>query len=131
MDHIPAGSRQPQKAPSAWFTGEVTTTGLFETTDPARLRGTLVTFAPGARTHWHTHPLGQALHITAGRGRAQVSGGPVIRLATGDTVWFPPGELHWHGADPDAPMTHLALHEALDGVTVTWDVPVTDADYLG
>lgn len=131
MEHVPAGSRETKRGPATWFTGQVETAALFEAEAPARLRGAMVTFAPGARTHWHTHPLGQGLYITAGRGRAQIAGGPVIPLSAGDTVWFPPDELHWHGADPDSAMTHLAMHEALDGVTVVWGEPVSDAEYLG
>jgi quercetin dioxygenase-like cupin family protein len=90
----------------------------------------MVTFAPGARTHWHTHPMGQTLIITAGTGRAQTEGGPVVVLHPGDTIWFPPGERHWHGAAPDAGMTHIAVQAALDGRTVDWEDPVADGDYL-
>ena len=86
-------------------------------------------FTPGARTHWHTHPLGQTLYVTAGCGRVQSLGGPIREIRAGDTVWIPPGEKHWHGAGPDTAMTHIALHEALDGSAVEWMEPVTDSEY--
>lgn len=131
MDHHPAGSRAATQGPAAWFTGEVTVTPVIEAPAPARLRAALVSFAPGARTHWHTHPLGQAIHVLSGRGLAQREGGPLIGLEPGDSVWFAPGERHWHGAAPDAAMTHLAMQEAEGGLSVTWQEPVTDADYAG
>lgn len=106
-------------------------TPVIEAPAPARLRAALVSFAPGARTHWHTHPLGQAIHVLSGRGLAQREGGPLIGLEPGDSVWFAPGERHWHGAAPDAAMTHLAMQEAEGGLSVTWQDPVTDADYAG
>ena len=90
-----------------------------------------MTFEPGARTAWHTHPLGQTIIVTSGLGRAQRVGGPVEQIRPGDVVWFEPGEKHWHGASPDVAMTHIAIQEALDGVAVDWLEKVEDADYLG
>jgi quercetin dioxygenase-like cupin family protein len=97
---------------------------------PARAAGNLVTFEAGARTAWHTHPLGQTLIVTAGSGRAQRRGGPIEEIHPGDVVWFPPGEKHWHGASPTSAMTHLAIQEHLDGKAVDWMAPVTDLEYL-
>ena len=131
MIHHPKDSRPDTKGPADWFTGDVTVTPIVDAPDPARVRAATVTFAPGARTAWHTHPLGQTIHILSGFGRAQQDGGPIIPLAPGDTVWFAPGERHWHGAAPDAAMSHIAIQEALDGRAVDWDTPVSDADYLG
>jgi quercetin dioxygenase-like cupin family protein len=131
MEHYPAGTRPERTGPTEWFTGEVTLTPVMEAPAPARLRAVLVAFAPGARTHWHSHPLGQAIHVVAGRGRAQREGGPLVCIGPGDTVWFAPGEQHWHGADPDVAMTHLAMQEADGGVTVTWGQAVLDRDYRG
>jgi quercetin dioxygenase-like cupin family protein len=131
MDYFPNGSRPNRKASADWFTGVVWQEPIVETPEPARLRSASVRFEPGARTNWHTHPLGQTLFVTAGFGRAQVWGGPIIELRPGDTVWIPPGEKHWHGAAPDTAMTHVAMHEALDGVHIEWLEPVADADYLG
>lgn len=125
----PAGSRPSGTGPADYFTGTVRMDPLITAPDPARLRGATVTFEPGARTAWHTHPLGQTLIVTAGLGRAQREGGPVEILRPGDTVWFEPGEKHWHGAAPDCAMTHIALQEALDGSAVTWMEHVTDAQY--
>jgi quercetin dioxygenase-like cupin family protein len=102
---------------------------LFQSPAPARAAGVRVVFAPGARTAWHTHPLGQMLIVTAGRGRAQRWGGPVEELHPGDVAWFPPGEKHWHGAAPDAAMTHIAIQEQLDGKTADWLELVSDAQY--
>ncbi|WP_299563791.1 cupin domain-containing protein [uncultured Sulfitobacter sp.] len=124
-----AGSRPSGTGPAEYFTGTVRMDPLITAPDPARLRGATVTFEPGARTAWHTHPLGQTLIVTAGLGRAQREGGPVEILRPGDTVWFEPGEKHWHGAAPDCAMTHIALQEALDGSAVTWMEHVTDAQY--
>jgi quercetin dioxygenase-like cupin family protein len=131
MEHHAAGERPGRKGPAEWFTGEVTMVPVMDAPAPARLRAAMVTFAPGARTHWHTHPLGQAIHVVAGRGRAQREGGPVVLIGPGDTVWFAPGERHWHGADVDTAMTHLAMQEAEDGVSVVWEEAVGEADYLG
>lgn len=114
-----------------WFTGEVRFSSTFAAEPPGRASGAAVTFAPGARTNWHTHPLGQTLIVTAGTGRVQRDGGPVEEVEPGDVVWFPAGERHWHGAAPDCEMTHVAITESLDGETVVWLEPVSDADYAG
>ncbi len=127
----PSGSRPSGAGPADYFTGTVRMDPLITAPDPARLRGVTVTFEPGARTAWHTHPLGQTLIVTAGLGRAQKEGGPIEILRPGDTVWFEPGEKHWHGGAPDCAMTHIALQEAQDGDAVTWMEHVSDADYLG
>jgi len=131
MDHFPAGSRLSTMGPAHWFTGKVTMSPVIEAPAPARVRAALVTFAPAARTHWHTHPLGQTIHILSGQGRAQREGGPVITICPGDTVWFAPGERHWHGAGPNGQMTHLAFQEAENGTAVTWAEPVTDTQFTG
>jgi quercetin dioxygenase-like cupin family protein len=126
MEHIAKDARPGRPGSADWFSGDVSMVPLVEAAAPAALRAAMVHFAPGARTHWHTHPLGQMIHIVAGKGRAQREGGSVIALSPGDTVWFPPGERHWHGAAPDCAMSHLAVQEALDGVSVTWAEPVAD-----
>ena len=118
MEIHPAGSRPTRPGPDAWFTGTVWQDPIVDAEAPARLKAVLVTFAPGARTAWHTHPLGQTLLVTAGCGRVQSAGGPIREIRPGDTVWIPPGEKHWHGAGPDTAMTHLAMQEALDGTAV-------------
>lgn len=125
------GTVPTKRAPASYFTGTVWQDPIVETPGPARLRATLVTFEPGARTVWHTHPLGQTLYVTAGTGRCQTRGGPIQTIGAGDVVWIPPGEKHWHGAGPDTMMSHLAMHEAEHGNTVDWLEPVSDADYLG
>ena len=102
---------------------------LLSPPEPARMRALSVTFEPGARTAWHTHPLGQTLIVTAGFGRAQTDGGPIQTIQPGDVIWFEPGERHWHGAGPDTGMTHIAIQEALDGSNVTWMEHVNDEDY--
>lgn len=113
-----------------YFTGTVLLDPLIEEAPaPARLRLLRVTFLPGARTHWHSHPLGQALHVVSGTCLVQREGGPVERLAPGGTVWIEPGEKHWHGATPEQAMVHIAAHESLDGHVVDWMEPVTDAEY--
>src|SRR3984893_8286505 len=112
------GSEPSRKGPAEWFTGAVRIDPLFEAKPPARAAGNSVTFEPGARTAWHTHPLVQTLIVTAGRGRAQREGGPVEEIRPGDVVWFSPGEKHWHGASPTTAMTHVAIQEALDGKAV-------------
>ena len=117
------------RARSAWFTGTVWQDPLLEAPEPARVKVVRVSFEPGARTAWHTHPLGQTLHVLSGVGRAQTWGGPVRELRPGDTVWIPPGEKHWHGAAPNNGMVHLAIHEHRDGVHVDWLEPVTDEQY--
>jgi quercetin dioxygenase-like cupin family protein len=130
MDHRPADARPSRPGPGDWFTGTVSIAPVVEAPAPARLRAAVVSFAPGARTNWHRHPLGQTLYVLSGRGRAQAEGGPVVDLAPGDTVWFPPGERHWHGAAPDAAMVHLAMQEAdAGGSTVSWEEPVAETDY--
>jgi len=119
------------RAPAEYFTGTVRQDPVIEAADPARVRAVSVTFEPGARTAWHTHPLGQTLIVTAGRGLAQTWGGPVREIRVGDVVWFPPGEKHWHGAAPETAMVHLAIQEALDGKAVDWLEHVTDEQYRG
>ncbi|MEH6644653.1 (R)-mandelonitrile lyase [Sulfitobacter sp.] len=127
----PAGSRPSGKGPAEYFTGTVRMDPLITAPDPARLRGLTVTFEPGARTAWHTHPLGQTLIVTAGLGLVQREGGPIEQIRPGDTVFFEPNEKHWHGAAADVAMTHIALQEELDGSAVTWMEHVTDAQYAG
>ena len=114
-----------------YFTGSVTLEPLFQAPDPARAVGVRVTFEPGARTAWHTHPLGQTLIVTAGSGLAQSWGGPLREIHTGDVIWFAPGEKHWHGAAPDTAMTHIAIQERLDGKTADWLEQVSDEQYRG
>ncbi len=123
------GSQSSSAGPADWFTGTVRIEPLFEAPAPARVRGARVTFEPGARTAWHTHPLGQTLIITEGCGRAQRAGGPIEELRPGDAVWFAPNEKHWHGATPAAAMTHLAIQEALEGEVVNWMEQVSDEEY--
>jgi quercetin dioxygenase-like cupin family protein len=129
MDIKPLGSVPSRKTPAEYFTGTVWQDPIIETPAPALLRAAWVRFEPGARTNWHTHPLGQTLHVTLGVGRVQSWGGPIKEIRAGDTVWFPPGEKHWHGAAPDMAMTHLAMQEAVDGNAVTWLEKVTDEQY--
>lgn len=124
-----AGSQPSSRGPADYFTGQVRLDPLFKAPEPARVTGVSVTFEPGARTAWHTHPLGQTLVVTAGYGRAQRWGGPLEELRPGDVVWFPPGEKHWHGAAPTTAMTHLAIQEALDGTAVVWLEQVSDEQY--
>ena len=124
-----AGSTPSGKGPAAWFTGTVRIDPLFSAPAPARVAGANVTFEPGARTAWHTHPLGQTLVVTAGFGRVQREGGPIEEVRPGDVIWFGPGEKHWHGASPATAMTHIAIQEALDGKVVEWLEHVADADY--
>lgn len=125
-----AGSQPSAKGPADWFTGVVRIDPLFPVTAPARTAGNAVTFEPGARTAWHTHPLGQTLIVTAGAGWAQHEGGPVEEIRPGDVVWFASGEKHWHGAAPTTAMTHIAIQESLDGKAVDWLEKVRDSDYL-
>jgi len=129
MDIKRNGSRPSGKGPADWFTGVVRIDPLFEAVEPARARGASVTFEPGARTAWHTHPLGQTLIVTAGCGWVQCEGGPIEEVRPGDVVWFPPGEKHWHGASPTTAMTHIAIQEALNGKVVDWMEHVSDAQY--
>ena|ERR1700724_2728212 len=123
------GTQQSSKGPADWFTGSVKIEPLFEAPDPARVRGTSVTFEAGARTAWHTHPLGQTLIVTAGVGWAQCEGEPIEEIRTGDVIWFGPNEKHWHGASPTTTMTHIAIQEALNGKAVDWLEHVTEEEY--
>lgn len=125
------GSQPSASGPADWFTGDVRVDPLFQPETPARTAGASVTFEPGARTAWHTHPFGQTLIVTAGVGRVQMEGGPIEEIRPGDVVWFPPGEKHWHGAAPKSGMTHIAIQEALDGKVVEWMEHVTDEQYAG
>jgi quercetin dioxygenase-like cupin family protein len=125
------GSQPSAKGPADWFTGTVRIDSLFQPNESRRAAAALVTFEPGARTAWHTHPLGQTLIVTAGRGQAQREGGPVEDLQPGDVVWFSAGEKHWHGASPTTAMTHIATQEQLDGKVVDWMEHVTDEQYGG
>lgn len=123
------GSQPSAKGPSEWFTGTVRIDQPFQATDPARVGGASVTFDPGARTAWHTHPLGQTLIVTAGCGWAQREGGPIEEIRPGDVVWFSPGEKHWHGATRTTGMTHIAIAEKLGGKVVDWLGQVSDDQY--
>ena len=125
-----SGSQPSSKASADWFTGNVRIDPLFEAEDPARALGASVTFEPGARTAWHTHPLGQTLIVTSGCGLAERWGGPIEEIRPGDVIWFPPGEKHWHGATPTTAMSHIAIQEALNGKPVDWMEKVTDQEYL-
>ncbi|MBJ2152735.1 cupin domain-containing protein [Paracoccus sp. IB05] len=129
MEIFRAGQVPSRKGPADWFTGQVRIDTLFNPAAPDRVQGASVTFEPGARTAWHTHPLGQTLIVTAGLGRVQRDGGPVEEIRPGDVVWFAPGERHWHGAGPATTMTHIALQEVKDGKVVDWLEHVSDADY--
>jgi len=123
------GSQRSVKGLADWFTGTVRIDPLFEAAEPARARGASVTFEPGARTAWHTHPLGQTLIVTSGLGWTQRKGGPIEEIRPGDVVWFSPNEKHWHGAAPTTAMTHIAIQEALNGEVVEWMEKVTDEEY--
>jgi quercetin dioxygenase-like cupin family protein len=131
MDIKRGGSQASTEGSADYFTGTVRIDPLFQAAEPARVRGASVTFESGARTAWHTHPLGQTLIVTFGRGRAQREGGPIEEIGPGDVVSFAPGEKHWHGASPTTAMTHIAIQEALDGSAVTWLEKVTDEQYRG
>ena len=124
-----SGSQPSSSGPATWFTGTVRVDAPFQGEAPARVGGATVTFEPGARTAWHTHPLGQTLFVTFGRGLAQREGGPVEEIGPGDVVWFAPGEKHWHGASATTAMQHVAVAESLDGKVVDWLEHVTDAQY--
>jgi quercetin dioxygenase-like cupin family protein len=124
-----SGAQPSGKGPAEWFTGTVRIDPLFSTPDPARVAGALVTFEPGARTAWHTHPLGQSLFVMTGLGWVQREGGPVEEIRPGDVVWFAPGEKHWHGASAQTAMSHIAIQEKLDGKSVDWMEHVTDDQY--
>ncbi|SHI98310.1 (R)-mandelonitrile lyase [Wenxinia saemankumensis] len=126
-----SGTAPSNPGPEANFTGTVRIDPLYASTEPGRAMGAHVTFEPGARTAWHTHPAGQALIVTFGRGRVQREGGPVKEISAGDVVWFEPGEKHWHGASPETAMSHIAVQESVDGSPVTWMEKVSDADYSG
>ena len=123
------GSQPSGKGPGDWFTGAVRIDPLFQRNTPARVVGANVTFEPGARTAWHTHPLGQTLIVTAGCGWAQHEGGTIEEIRPGDVIWFAPGEKHWHGAAATTAMTHIAIQEQLDGKAVDWMEKVTDEEY--
>ena len=124
-----SGARTTTQGQADYFTGRVRIESLFQAEDPARVVGVSVTFEPGARTAWHTHPLGQTLIVTEGAGRAQSWGGSIREIRPGDVVWFPPGEKHWHGAAPGSSMTHIAILEKLDGKTADWMEQVSDEQY--
>jgi quercetin dioxygenase-like cupin family protein len=124
-----SGSQPSAKGPADYFTGSVRIDAPFKGEEPARIGGALVTFEPGARTAWHTHPLGQTLIVTSGCGWAQREGGPIEEIRPGDLVWFEPGEKHWHGATPTTAMSHIAIAEALNGSPVDWMEHVTDQQY--
>jgi quercetin dioxygenase-like cupin family protein len=124
------GTQPSVEGPAEWFSGDARIDSPFQRSEPSRITGAIVTFEPGARTAWHTHPLGQTLIVTAGAGWAQTEGEPRVEIRPGDIVWFPPGEKHWHGAAAATGMTHIAIQEALDGENVTWMEKVTDEEYL-
>ncbi len=124
-----SGAQPSNIGPEDWFTGTVRIDPLFQSTDPARAAGNAVTFEPGARTAWHTHPLGQTLIVTFGRGLVQREGGPIQEIMPGDVVWFDPGEKHWHGASATTAMQHIAINEMLDGKAVEWMEHVSDEQY--
>lgn len=129
MEIIRNGSQQSVPGPADWFTGKTRIDPLFNPHEPARAGAASVTFEPGARTAWHTHPLGQTLIVTSGLGRVQVWDGPIEEIRPGDVVWFPPEVKHWHGASPATGMTHIAVQEAQDGEVVEWLEHVTDEQY--
>ena len=129
MDIKRNGSRSSGKGPADYFTGQVRVDPLFEAPAPARVRGASVTFEPGARTAWHTHPLGQTLIVISGLGRVRRWGGEIEEIRPGDVVWLAPGEKHWHGAAPATAMTHIAIQEELDGKVVDWMEKVSDEQY--
>lgn len=131
MEILRVGTRASAKGPEDWFTGTVRIDPLFNPFDAERVQGAQVTFEPGARTAWHTHPLGQTLIVVSGFGRVQREGGPVEEIRPGDIVWFAPGERHWHGAAPNVAMTHIALQEVKDGKVVDWMEKVADDQYGG
>jgi quercetin dioxygenase-like cupin family protein len=131
MDITRSGAQPSGKGPADWFTGAVRIDPLASPPEPARVACAHVTFEPGARTAWHTHPLGQTLIVTSGCGRVQREGGPIEEIRPGDVVWFPPGEKHWHGASPTTAMSHIAIQEKLNGSPVDWMEKVTDDQYAG
>jgi quercetin dioxygenase-like cupin family protein len=129
MDILKVGDAPTRRASPEYFTGTVWQDVIIEAPEPARVRVLRVSFEPGARTNWHTHPLGQTLHVLSGVGRVQSWGGAIREIRPGDSVWIPPGEKHWHGAAPEVAMVHLAIQESLNGVQVEWLEPVSDQDY--
>lgn len=131
MEITRIGTTSSKKGPEDWFTGSVRIDSLFEANQARRGAAAAVTFEPGARTAWHTHPLGQTLIVTAGCGLVQCEGGPVEKIFPGDVIWFGPNEKHWHGAAVDKGMTHIAIQENLDGKVVDWMEKVTDEQYNG
>ena len=129
MNITRAGTVPTRRGPKEYFTGTVWQDPVIQAPEPARATSSRVTFEPGARTHWHTHPLGQTLYVLSGCGRVQSDGGPVREIRAGDIVWIPPGEKHWHGAAPNTMMCHLAMQEQVNGSAATWLEPVTDAQH--
>ncbi|AUH01922.1 cupin domain-containing protein [Prodigiosinella confusarubida] len=123
------GSISSQLGPAEWFTGKVRIDGLFYAESPATVSNAAVTFEPGARTAWHSHPLGQTLVVLSGCGRVQLQGKPIEEIRPGDIVWIAPGEKHWHGAAPATAMTHIAIQEAQDGKAADWFEPVSEVEY--
>jgi len=130
MQHFKAGTRATRRGPDSYFTGAVLQDPIVEAPEPARIRAMQVSFAPGARTAWHTHPLGQTLFVVSGVGRFRTRGARPVTIRAGDTIWIPPGEEHWHGAAPETAMVHVAFQEALDGKHIDWLEKVSDEDYL-
>ena len=131
MEIRPNGSVPSRRAPAEWFTGTVWQDPIIEAPAPARVRSNLVSFDPGARTAWHTHPLGQTLYVTSGSGRIQTWGGEIREIKAGDVIWIPPGEKHWHGGGPNTTMVHISIQEAQDGKIADWMEHVTDEQYAG
>ena len=129
MRIIRAGERATQRAEAAYFAGDVIIEPVLVAPEPASLRALVVTFLPGGRTHWHHHVMGQTLYVTSGIGRIRMEGGPLHEIRAGDTVWIPPGVVHWHGAAPDHAMSHIAMQEEPEGRVTTWLGPVEEADY--
>jgi quercetin dioxygenase-like cupin family protein len=130
MEIVRNGTQPSIKGPEEWFTGNVRIDSAFQRSEPSRLTGAIVTFEPGARTAWHSHPLGQTLIVTSGAGWTQCEGEPRVDIRAGDVIWCPPGHKHWHGATATTAMTHIAVQEALDGKNVIWMEKVTDEEYL-
>jgi len=126
-----AGSNASSKGPSEWFSGTVRVDSMFTAEEPGRASGAHVTFEPGARTAWHTHPAGQTLIVTSGKGRVQREDGPIEEVFPGDIVWFPAEEKHWHGASPETAMSHIAIQESVNGSPVSWMEHVSDEEYKG
>ncbi len=130
MEIVRNGTQPSVKGPDEWFTGSVRIDSMFERSEPSRVTGAIVTFEPGARTAWHSHPLGQTLIVTSGTGWTRCEGEARVEIRAGDVIWCPPGHKHWHGATSTTAMTHIAIQEALDGSNVTWMEKVTDEEYL-